>query len=31
MKKINIILGKFQPWTRAHQQIIEDLYNQNNQ
>lgn len=30
MKKINIILGKFQPWTRAHQQIIEDLYKQNN-
>ena len=28
--KVNIILGKFQPLTRAHVRLIEELYNQNN-
>ena len=28
--KVNIILGKFHPFTKAHCQIIEDLYRQNN-
>ena len=30
MVECNIILGRFQPWTKGHEKILEELYEQNN-